>query len=439
MFEREKSMLHLFSSGVLSLWLHAVGIEMQSLDTVAFQAGGAGWLLPPATDGATEATLQQYLQKLSDRGLDATSQGIWMQSPFQPIVDRQGTVPRSAASITKVATTLGALKTWSPSHQFETTISARGTIRNGRLDGDLVIRGGGDPFFVWPEAIALGNALQQMGIRTISGRAIVENDFAMNFESDPQVVADRLAEAFDSQVWSETVKAEHEKMPLGTPTPQITIEGENVRTSGELIPLIRHRSLPLLHLLKEMNVESQNFMAETIASEVGGASVVRAKAASAAGVPPEEIQLVNGSGLSPENRISPRAACAMFAAIDRHLATYDLNIGDVFPVAGLDVGTLEDRTMPRASVVKTGTLWNVSALAGVLPTRDRGLVWFAILNQGGGYIEGFREGQDALLETLQLEWGGQVPLPAAIAPRGTSKDRAKYLGADERNQRLFGG
>ena len=44
--------------------------------------------------------------------------------------------------------------------------------------------------------------------------------------------------------------------------------------------------------------------------------------------------------------------------------------------------------MPTATVMKTGTLNDVSALAGVMPTRDRGLVWFAIINRGTN-VSGF--------------------------------------------------
>uniref|UniRef100_A0ACD5GWR3 Uncharacterized protein n=1 Tax=Desertifilum tharense IPPAS B-1220 TaxID=1781255 RepID=A0ACD5GWR3_9CYAN len=71
---------------------------------------------------------------------------------------------------------------------------------------------------------------------------------------------------------------------------------------------------------------------------------------------------------------------------------------------GRDKGTAEDRQVSVPTAIKTGTLWDVSALAGVLPTRDRGLVWFAIINRGGD-IENFREQQDRLLNQLIHQWG----------------------------------
>jgi D-alanyl-D-alanine carboxypeptidase/D-alanyl-D-alanine-endopeptidase (penicillin-binding protein 4) len=56
--------------------------------------------------------------------------------------------------LTKIATSLAALKTWGPSYQFETLISATGPVQNGVLQGDLVIKAVAIRF-VWEEAIAL--------------------------------------------------------------------------------------------------------------------------------------------------------------------------------------------------------------------------------------------------------------------------------------------
>jgi len=37
------------------------------------------------------------------------------------------------------------------------------------LQGDLIITGSGDPFLVWEEVIALGNSLNQLGIKRVTG------------------------------------------------------------------------------------------------------------------------------------------------------------------------------------------------------------------------------------------------------------------------------
>jgi serine-type D-Ala-D-Ala carboxypeptidase/endopeptidase (penicillin-binding protein 4) len=445
--------LDLLSSGLISIGLPMMGVDARSLETFTLLASGTGWTLPAPPDLEIATTIDRYLQQLEAQGKPSTDQGVWLQSGVQTLADRAGTTPRSAASITKIATSLVALKTWKSDRQFETLISARGWVENGVVQGDLVVTGGSDPLFVWKEAIAMGNALDRMGIRRVTGDLIVEGPFAMNFESDPQKAGQLLKEAIDSEQWSPPAQAEYEELPPGTPKPGVKIEGtvkqnqaaDNrsslFRRTPETVPLLRHQSLPLAQLLKEMNVHSNNEMAQMLADALGGAAVVAETAAREAAVPPEEIQLINGSGLGEENRISPRAACAMFVAIQRHLLPLGLNIGDVFPVMGRDIGTLEDRQMPQASAVKTGTLWNVSALVGVLPTRDQGLVWFAIVNGGGDYTDNFRAAQDTLLQTLQQQWGGKPLLfpPLATTPTSTFETDRNRLGAIDRNQLLWGG
>jgi serine-type D-Ala-D-Ala carboxypeptidase/endopeptidase (penicillin-binding protein 4) len=166
---------------------------------------------------------------------------------------------------------------------------------------------------------------------------------------------------------------------------------------GQMQTLVNYPSPPLATILKKMNMYSNNAMAEMLASSVGGAPSVKQKVMQATGIPGAEIQIVNGSGLGMANRISPRAICAMFVAIDRSLQSQHMSVADVFFVAGQDLGVARDRSIPRNSVVKTGTLASVSSLGGAIATQKRGRVWFAIVNRGSD-IEGFRYGQDALLQ-----------------------------------------
>ena len=86
------------------------------------------------------------------------------------------------------------------------------------------------------------------------------------------------------------------------------------------------------------------------------------------------------------------------------LENTDTNLGDLFPVAGVDiVGTIEDRSIPNGIIVKTGTLSVVSALAGVIATEERGNVYFAIINYGSD-LNRLRRQQDILLQNLQQHW-----------------------------------
>jgi D-alanyl-D-alanine carboxypeptidase/D-alanyl-D-alanine-endopeptidase (penicillin-binding protein 4) len=400
-------LLDLLSAGLVSGWLKMAGLPTsfdpsEMLGRVPVQT--PFW---QASDPDAEKVVKDYLKFLNSQGLKANEQGIWLQSGANLLLSNQGTTPIPAASLTKVATSLAALQTWGVDHQFETLIGATGAIENGVLQGDLVIQGGGDPLFVWEDAIALGNALNQLGITRVTGDLVITGSFMLNFRESTLKSGELLKQALNSKTWDADIRDEFGEVSGKRPT--IEIKGK-VRTGSAIQPtiLLKQRSLPLVHVLKYLNVHSQNEMAQMLADNLGGVKTVIEKAASAANVSPNELLLANGSGLGVENRISPHAACAMFAALDRILHPLNLSIADFFPASGIDrEGTLEDRSVPEHAVIKTGTLREVSALAGVLPTRDRGLIFFAVINHGTDILE-LRHQQDLLLQALQKLWGANI-------------------------------
>lgn len=88
------------------------------------------------------------------------------------------------ASNAKLYTTTAALDLFPPDTRLETRLYARGPISNGRLDGDLIVRGGGDPsigprfeegsytatFDRWADA------LKSSGVSLVTGRIIGDDD-----------------------------------------------------------------------------------------------------------------------------------------------------------------------------------------------------------------------------------------------------------------------
>ena len=431
-------MLEIIGSSFIGLLMEVFGKQPESLNTV----NSVSWhnapifVLPKEPDPAIQAIVNQYVQGLSSKGLATGHQGVWLQTDFANLGNYQGKTPVTAASLTKIATTLAALETWGTGHRFTTLIATNGEVSNGTLKGDLIIQGDADPFFVWEEGIALGNALQKLGIRQVTGNLVVTGNFSMNYNANVQQAGQLLKQALDSRQWSGAVAAQYNTLPSGTPRPRVAISGSVVvKSTQEKSPriLLRHQSLPLSEILKQMNIYSKNELSEAIASRLGGPAEVRKLAAQATGIPMEEIHLVNGSGLGEENRISARAAVAMLMAIQQELTKHQLNIADFFPVAGRDRGTLSGRLTPTHTVAKTGTLRHVSSFAGVLPTRDRGLVWFAIVNRGWD-LHTFRAQQDQLLQELVSEWGVAPALPEAIARHAVfTGDRVK-IGALGRNE-----
>lgn len=395
-------------------------------------------------DRATNTQVEQYLKSLAAKGFPKQFQGVWIQSDTKLLANHQGTVPMPAASLSKVATTLVTLETLGAEHRFVTQIGTNGSIQNGVLKGDLIVEGGYDTFFVWEEAFKIGNLLNQLGIKRVTGNLIIVGDFYMNFKDDPLTTGNLLKVGLNSSIWSEEAKTEYQNLPSGTAKPQVVIDGivQTLTTSFRSSfskPLIRHYSYPLTELLKKMNLFSNNFMADKLAASVGGASRVEQKAATIIGAPQSEIKLVNGSGLSTSNRISPRAVCAMFQAIEKYLKPRNMTVADVFNIAGVDKGILDKRLIPKFAVVKSGSFNNVSNLAGALPTQKKQTVWFVIMNGDGKVdnldenkdafgkkLEYFRTQQDSLLQSFVQKWGTVKDQPNQLKPNPTRNSKTSY-------------
>lgn len=387
-------------------------------------------------DPVAIAAVQQHLNALTTLGMPAEAQGVWVQSGQQVLAEHQGEVPIPAASLTKIATTLAALSTWGPNYQFETIAGVTVPVQDGVVQGDLVVQGKGDPLFVWEEAIALGNALNQAGIRRVTGRLVITGRFSMNFQADPAKAGTLLKQALNADAWNSEIATQYAALPAGTAQPRVVIEGGVQVTSSPVAftPVVRRKSLPLTQILKAMNIFSNNHIADSLAEQLGGGPSVAQKAAAAANIPPAEIRLINGSGLGEENQISPRAIVAMLMTIQRNLEAYQLNVADFFPVIGRERGTLGGRQITPGAAVKTGTLDRVSSLAGVLPTRDRGLIYFAIIDIGTGDLKALHRYQDYLLQSLTATWGAASPVPPALQPSDRLPSYQAVLGDPSRNQ-----
>jgi serine-type D-Ala-D-Ala carboxypeptidase/endopeptidase (penicillin-binding protein 4) len=380
---------------------------------------------PITTAPLLNPAISTFIAAATAKSTQANSQGVWIQSDRSLLAAHQGNVPLSAASLTKAATSLAALQTLGSNYRYQTKVGVTGSVQNGVLKGDLVIQGGQDPFFVWEDAIAFGNVLTQQGIRQIDGNLILQGPFYMNFETQPAIVGAILKQGINATQWPPEAIQQFQTLPATTPKPQVVIKGDIIATN--IVPantqwILQHQSLPLASLLKKMNRYSNNPMADTIASSVGGADAVTKVAIAATGVDPTEVRLVNGSGLGVENRMSPRAVCGIFRAIERLVQSQGMTIADIFTVMGQDESVIDQRPLPRQSVLKSGTLDTVSALAGALPTQQ-GVVWFVLMNNDGD-VEAFRKLQETFLGSLDQTLG----LP--ISPIPTLKSTISEPSAD---------
>lgn len=180
------------------------------------------------------------------------------------------------------------------------------------------------------------------------------------------------------------------------------LEAAGVRVGGKVTPGAAPGQSVLIYAFEGMPLRaeadlllkySNNFIAEALLKQLGrldtgmpgswvnGAAALRARLA-ALGLPLDGTRIVDGSGLSRDNRISARLLVAALRRADESFAIGpDLLAG--LPIAAED-GTLRKRAEGARGLVraKTGTLDGVTSLAGWARTeRGRELV-FALISNG---------------------------------------------------------
>ena len=86
-------------------------------------------------------------------------------------------VPRNPGSTIKLLTTLVALDVLGPTYAWQTNVYALGPVNDGKLDGDLLLKGHGDPFLVTERVWQLMRKIRQAGIREIQGDLLLDDSF----------------------------------------------------------------------------------------------------------------------------------------------------------------------------------------------------------------------------------------------------------------------
>ena len=131
----------------------------------------------------------------------------------RPRLAWQADRPVNPASLMKLLTTFAALELLGPAWSWTTPVWLQGSVKDGVLDGNLVIKGSGDPKLVLERLWLLLRRVQQLGVREIRGDIVLDrSDFkvpeqaAAEFDGEPlrpyNVSADALLLNFRAQVFT---------------------------------------------------------------------------------------------------------------------------------------------------------------------------------------------------------------------------------------------
>ncbi|MEB8432538.1 D-alanyl-D-alanine carboxypeptidase/D-alanyl-D-alanine-endopeptidase [Cocleimonas sp. KMM 6892] len=102
-----------------------------------------------------------------------------------PMLELNANKLRTPASTMKLLTTYATLKELGPNYSWRTEVWTKGPISGGVLNGDLVLKGYGDPFLVYENFWKLVKTLRDKGLKQINGDIIIDNSFFQLDDYDP--------------------------------------------------------------------------------------------------------------------------------------------------------------------------------------------------------------------------------------------------------------
>jgi PBP4 family serine-type D-alanyl-D-alanine carboxypeptidase len=176
------------------------------------------------------------------------------------------------------------------------------------------------------------------------------------------------------------------------PQESILAQGTAPGGLGERPPrIISHLvSPPLLEILRVVNKESNNLLAETVGKTLGrvtlgdgsfqgGTRAVARFLSRDVGLSPEGVTLRDGSGLSARNLVSASGLVQLLAFMADSPDWEDF--WSTLPEAGVrrELGRMSGSPAARNLRAKTGTMHGVSALSGMVRTRSGERVLFSMI------------------------------------------------------------
>jgi len=356
---------------------------------------------PPASAAGRTATARALAAQMRWAGAGSGALAVDLDSGRR-IYSLRAYAPRMPASVQKLYTSATTLRRLGAAGRLTTSVLTRtAPAADGVVRGDLYLRGGGDPTFDAVDSNGLAQQLVDAGITKVRGRVVGDESvfdglrgvpssaFRLTSEVGPlsALTVDRGRSGRHSPYWQPRPAAfaaaqfSAQLRHLGVDVARRAVAGV---TPGAAVPVGAWRSPRVDDLVRLMNRPSDNFMAEMLVKVLGAQFGGAGSTAAGTAVMGEELaeldiapRLVDGSGLSRSDRTSPREVVTLLAELDG-----DDAFRGSLAVAGRN-GTLSGRL--RGTVAqnrcraKTGTLRDVSALAGYCTTTGRRLVAFAFL------------------------------------------------------------
>ena len=372
-------------------------------------------LVPASASASPESGLQRSLTRVMRASWAASGAYVADAQTGRRLFSWSAATPRILASNTKLFTAGAALARRGPEGTIPTRVLIGGALDlDGVVDGDLYLRGGGDPAFGSSKYVrsaygtgsratmeVLAEELYDAGLRLVRGSIVGDESLFDSLRGGPtggwgadgEVTGPLTALVYNHGLMTNgrfqpnppvyaAARLTDALRKLGVKVRKSAARG---RAPDDAIELARVESLPMSRLAQLTAVPSDNYFAETLAKWVGGGTttagtraIVRFARSRGA-----RIKLADGSGLSRADRAAPQEVVDFLVnerSQDEYRAFYA-----ALPIAGVN-GTLYDRMRSGPAHhrcrAKTGTLIGVSTLSGYCRSHGGHQIAFSILMNG---------------------------------------------------------
>jgi D-alanyl-D-alanine carboxypeptidase/D-alanyl-D-alanine-endopeptidase (penicillin-binding protein 4) len=118
------------------------------------------------------------------------------------LASHNGDTPRSPASTIKLVTTFAGLDLLGPAYTWHTQALIRGELLGGVLAGDLILKGGGDPYMTLERWWSFVHELRARGLTSIRGDMVLDDTAFAPAPEDPGAFDGRPHRAYNAQPYA---------------------------------------------------------------------------------------------------------------------------------------------------------------------------------------------------------------------------------------------
>jgi D-alanyl-D-alanine carboxypeptidase/D-alanyl-D-alanine-endopeptidase (penicillin-binding protein 4) len=386
---------------------------------------------------SSEKTDNDWKTLLSTNKLPYDDQAYCFEDEKEKIFGVNPDLRVRLASVSKLVTSLWSLDVLGANFRYKTRLFIK--------DNNLHIEGSSDPFMGNEKMYFLLSQLNTLGYThfdkiTFDKNFVVFPNAQGHIEEHPvitpEIIEQNLKNYFNTASWSPAMKKDYArvqslagkdrmKKEVLFDVPEVEAIGNNPFDEDGEARILTLSSPPLYKYLKEMNVESNNYVAQMLFLQLGGENYFISYMVEHFRLGTKTLQFYSGSGLPTmidNARYDNYATCdsmlMLIKALKKNIEEQGLKLEDIVAVPGNDQGTFSNRIFPadykNAFMAKSGTLMHTSTLAGAMSTKS-GFSFYGIFNQSTD-IEGSKRVQNMMVQSIMTELGGPKAFNYKVEP-----------------------